>query len=108
MKNIKYEIIGALILLGGGYYILKKIKEAKDLISNSKNITPEVSTQKESDIDTIINGGKYNGFRSALQTFQANYLKDWARAVSNNQAVFTSANVKYNTQGGGKVTTKKQ
>jgi len=106
MKNYKYQIIGGLILLAGAIYIFKKVKEAKDLVENSKNVAPEVENQKESDIDTIINSGKFTGLRSTLQTFKPNYLKDWARAIANNQSVFTSASVKYNTQGGKKVTTK--
>lgn len=106
MKKYKFEILGITILLVGGYFIFKKIKEAKDLVSNSQNVAPAVESQKESDIDTIVNSGKYNGLRSTLQTFEFSYLKDWARAVLNNQSVFTSKGVKYKTQGGLKATTK--
>jgi hypothetical protein len=106
MKNRKYEIIGLAILLIGGYIIFKKVKEAKDLVSNTKNVAPEVTNQKESDIDTIVNNGKYNGLRSTLLAFSPSFLKDWARAVLNSQTVFTHSNVRYNTQGGLKVTKK--
>lgn len=107
MKKYKFEILGIAILLVGGYFIYKKVKEAKDLANSNQNVSPEVASQKESDIDTIINGGKFGGLRSTLMTFEPAYLKDWARATLNNQSVFTSKNVKYNTQGGLKVTTKK-
>jgi hypothetical protein len=106
MKKYKFEILGATILIVGGYLIYKRLKEAKDL-ANNQNVSPETASQKESDIDTIINGGKFKGLRSTLMTFEPAYLKDWARATLSNQAVFTSKNVKYNTQGGLKVTTKK-
>ena len=107
MKNTKYEFIGIAILLIGGYIIFKKVKEAKDLANSNQNISPEVANQKESDIDTIINSGKFGGLRSTLQSFEPAYLKDWARAVLNNQSTFTSKNVVYNTQGGLKVINKK-
>jgi DnaJ-class molecular chaperone len=81
----------------------KKVQEAKDLANSNQNASPDVANQKESDIDTIINGGKYTGLRSALQTFEPAYLKDWARAVLNNQTQFTHKNIKYNVQGGGKL-----
>jgi hypothetical protein len=106
MKKTKYELIGIAILLIGGFIIFKKVQEAKDLANSNQNTSPEVSNQKESDIDTIINAGKFNGLRSVLQTFEPAYLKDWARAVLNNQTQFTSKSVKYNTDGGRKVTTK--
>lgn len=104
MKKYKFEILGIAILLVGGYVIFKKVKEAKDLANRTTN--PEVADKKESDIDTIINGGKYDGLRSTLQTFEASYLSDWARAVLNNQPQFTSKSIKYNTNGGKRVTTK--
>ena len=79
------------------------LKEAKDLANSNQNVSPDVANQKESDIDTIINGGKYTGLRSALQTFEPAYLRDWAKAVLNNQTQFTHKNIKYNVQGGGKI-----
>jgi hypothetical protein len=103
MKKYKFELLGFSILLIGGYIIFKKVQEAKDLANSKQNISPDVANQKESDIDTIINAGKYSGLRSALQTFEAAYLRDWARAVLNNQYQFTHKNIKYNVQGGGKV-----
>jgi len=103
MKNTKYELIGIAILLIGGFIIFKKVQEAKDLANSNQNVSPDVANQKESDIDTIINGGKYTGLRSALQTFEPAYLRDWARAVLNNQTQFTHKNIKYNVQGGGKI-----
>jgi hypothetical protein len=106
MKNRKYEIIGLAILLIGGYVIFKKVKEAKDLVNNAQNVAPEVLNQKESDIDTIVNAGKFNGLRGTLDAYSPSFLKDWARAVLNNQAIFTHSNVKYNMLGGSKVTKK--
>lgn len=103
MKNRKYELIGIAILLIGGFIIFKKVKEAKDLANSKQNVSPDVANQKESDIDTIINGGKYTGLRSTLQTFQPAYLRDWAKAVLNNQTQFTHKKIKYNVQGGGKI-----
>jgi hypothetical protein len=103
MKKYKFEILGITILLVGGYFIFKKIKEAKDLANNSQNVSPQVANQRESDIDTIINGGKTAGLRSTLQTFDSAYLKDWARATLTNQETFTSKGVKYYTMGGSKV-----
>jgi hypothetical protein len=103
MKNRKYELIGIAILLIGGFIIFKKVKEAKDLANSNQNVSPDVANQKESDIDTIINGGKYTGLRSTLQTFQPAYLRDWAKAVLNNQTQFTHKKIKYNVQGGGKI-----
>lgn len=106
MKKYKFEILGIAILLIGGYVIFKKVQEAKDLANTNANVAPEVSDKKESDIDTIINGGKFTGLRSVLQAFEPAYLSDWARAVLNNQAQFTSKSVKYSTNGGKRVTTK--
>jgi hypothetical protein len=106
MKKYKYELLGLGILIVGGIYLFKKLKEAKDLANTKQNVTPEVADKKESDIDTIINAGKFNGTRSVLQTFEPSFLNDWARATLNNQSTFTSKSVKYNTQGGKRVTTK--
>ena len=100
MKNTKYELIGIAILLIGGFIIFKKVQEAKNLANSNQNASPDVANQKESDIDTIINGGKYTGLRSTLMTFEPAFLKDWARAVLNNQTQFTHKNIKYNVQGG--------
>jgi hypothetical protein len=106
MKKYKFEILGIAILLVGGYVIFKKVKEAKDLANANQNVAPEVADKKESDIDTIVNAGKYNGLRSTLETFEPSFLSDWAKAVLNNQSVFTHSKVKYNTSGGRKLTTK--
>jgi hypothetical protein len=103
MKKYKFEILGIAILLVGGYFIFKKIKETKELANNNQNVSPEVENQRESDIDTIINGGKTSGLRSTMQTFGTAYLKDWARATLANQETFTSKGVKYYTMGGSKV-----
>lgn len=99
MKNTKYELIGIAILLIGGYFIYKKAKETKELSNN-----PTTDELKSSYIDTILADKRTtSGDRATLETFSSSYLKDWARAVTANQAVFTSSGVKYNLIGGKKV-----
>ena len=103
MKNKKFELLGLVILLVGGYYIYKKIKEVKDLANTSQIASPEATDKKESDIDTIINSSKFGGARSVLQSFDAGYLSLWADAVLNNKSTFTFNKAQYNTQGGTRV-----
>ena len=107
MKKYKYEILALAVLLVGGYFISKELKKNKELANSNQNQSPEVNSQKESDIDTIINSGKYTSERSTLQTFSPSYLKDWARAILNKQEVFRTSGVQYWVQGGKRVVIKK-
>lgn len=48
----------------------------------------------------IIASGKYSSSIDNLLSFDMSYLRDWARAATRKEAVFTHKGVVYNTQGG--------
>jgi len=99
MKKYKYEILGLAILIVGGIYLFKKIKEVKDL-SKTTTFTPEVEDKKASDIDIIINANKFAGARSVLQSFNADFISAWADSVLNKKSTFTYNKKQYNSNGG--------
>ena len=48
----------------------------------------------------IIASGKYSSSIDNLLSFDMSYLRDWAKAATKNEAVFTHKGLVYNTQGG--------
>ncbi len=85
-KETIYKIIGASILVIGGYIAYKKLQ------------TKPTSTSL-SDIDVIVNSGNSSS-KEGLAKLGSDYVSVWATAVKNAQPVFLFNGKKYNTNGG--------
>ena len=90
MKNLGYYIAGA-ILIAGGVWVYKTLKDKKDLT-------------KEEAITIIVSSGKHQS-AEMLNSFQEGYLKAWAKAVMAKEAVFSFMQKTFNTSGGKAVQT---
>lgn len=85
MKNIGYYIAAA-VLIAGGYWVFKTLKDKDDLT-------------KDEAIAVIVASGKHKSAQ-AIAGFQEGYLKAWAKAIMAKEAVFSFMNKIFNTQGG--------